>query len=111
MSYVGRDFSPAEQSESLIYGLDFCNDLTEGESLVGAVWEVIVREGADPDPGSHLIGAPMLVTPDGTTAQTATTQRIEGLLPDVTYTVRAVVTTSLANKLSLWSHVAGEPVE
>lgn len=111
MAYAGRDFSPAEQAESQIYGLDFVNDLQEGESLVEAVWEVIVREGADPDPGSHLVGDPMLVTPDGTTTQTATTQRIEGLLPDVNYTVRAVVTTSRENKLSLWSHVQGEPVE
>jgi hypothetical protein len=111
MAYAGRDFSPAEQAESLIYGLDFCNDLQEGESITEAIWEVLVREGMDPDPGSHLIGDPMLVTPEGTTVQTATTQRIEGLLPDVTYTLRAVVTTSLENKLSLWSHVAGEPVE
>jgi hypothetical protein len=111
MAYAGRDFSPAEQAESLIFGLDFVNDLSEGESLVEATWELVVRYGADPDPNSHLVGDPMLVTPEGTTLQTATTQRIEGLLPDVTYTVRAVVTTSLENKLSLWSHVAGEPVE
>lgn len=109
--YCGRDFSPAETAESLIYGLDFVNDLAEGESLTGATWEVLVREGADPDPDSHIVGVPALVTPDGTTAQTATTQRIAGLLPDVIYTIRAVVTTSLGNSLSLWSHVQGEPVE
>ena len=111
MAYAGRDFSPAEQAESLIYGLDFVNDLREGESLVEATWEVLVREGEDPDPSSHLVGDPVLVIPEGTTVQTATTQRIEGLLPDVTYTVRAVVVTSLENKLSLWTHVQGEPVE
>ena len=111
MAYVGRDFSPAEQAESLILGLDFVNDLSDGESLTGATWELLVRSGTDPDPSSHLVGDPILVTPDGTSVQTATTHRIEGLLPDVTYTVHAVVTTSLDNKLSLWSHVAGEPVE
>jgi|KBSMisStaDraftv2_1062788.scaffolds.fasta_scaffold00048_28 hypothetical protein len=111
MAYAGRDFSPVEQAESLIYGLDFVNDMREGEALTGAVWEVIVRDGIDPDPNSHLVGDPVLVVPEGTTMQTATTQRIEGLLPDVTYTVRAVVTTSMDNKLSLWSHIQGEPVE
>jgi hypothetical protein len=109
--YVGRDYSPAEQAESLIYGLDFVNDLSEGESLTEATWELLVRSGTDLDPNSHLIGTPSLVTPDGTAAQTATMHRIEGLLPDVTYTVRAVVRTSLDNTLSLWTHVTGEPVE
>jgi hypothetical protein len=109
--YCGRDFSPAEQAESRLYGLDFVNDLSDGESLTGATWDVSVRYGEDPDPNSHLVGDPNLVTPEGTTTQTATTQRIEGLLPDVTYTVRAVVTTSLENKIQLWTHVAGEPVE
>lgn len=87
------------------------NDLAEDETLTAAFWELIVREGVDPNPHSHLIDAPALVTPDGTTAQTATMQRIAGLLPDVRYTVRAVVTTSLGNTLSLWSHIQGESVE
>jgi hypothetical protein len=109
--YVGRDFSPAEQAESLLYGLDFVNDLAEGESLTEATWELVVREGVDPDPNSHLVDDPTLVIPEGTDTQTATMQRIGGLLPDVTYTARAVVTTSAGNTLSLWSHIQGEPVE
>jgi hypothetical protein len=111
MSYVGRDFSPAEQVESRQYGLDLVNDISEGETLTAAAWELIVREGVDPDPNSHLVGSPALVTPDGTTAQTATTQRIAGLLPDVLYTVRAIATTSLGNTVSVWTHISGEPVE
>lgn len=109
--YAGRDFSPAEQTESLIYGLDFCNDVSEGEVLTGVAWELTVREGVDPAPMSHLVGAPALVTPEGTTAQTATTQRIAGLLPDVLYTAQAIATTSLGNTFSLWSHISGQPVE
>lgn len=109
--YAGRDFSPAEQAESLILGLDFVNDLAEGESLTGTAWELVVREGVDPDPNSHLIGDPQIAAPNGTGVATATTQRIQGLLPDVTYTVRAVVATSMGNTLSLWSHIQGEPVE
>lgn len=109
--YAGRDFSPAEKAESQQYGFDFVNDLSEGESLTAATWTLIVREGADPTPNARLVGAPALVIPEGTTVQTATKQRIAGLLPDVIYTVRAVVTTSAGNTLSLWSHIAGEPVE
>jgi len=111
MSYCGRDFSPAEQAESLIYGLDFVIDLSEDEVLTEAAWEISVRHGVDPAPMSHLIGDPELVVPGGATRQTATTQRIAGLLPDVTYTVRAIVKTSAGNTYSLWSHVSGQPVE
>jgi hypothetical protein len=79
--------------------------------LATATWTLLVREGVDSNPSSHLVGAPLLVTPEGGTLQSATTQRIAGLLPDVTYTVRAVVTTTLGNTKSLWSHIQGEPVE
>lgn len=109
--YVGRDFSPAEQDESLVYGLDFAGDLGPSEHITSATWTLIVRMGADPTPEDHLIGGPTLSTPTGTTVQSATTQRIAGLLPDVTYTARAVVGTNQGNTLSLWSHIQGEPVE
>jgi hypothetical protein len=109
--YVGRDFSPFEQIENQELGLDFVPDLKEGETLTTAIWSLEVRYGTDPAPNSHLVGATALVTPDGTSAQTATTQRIAGLLPDVTYTVRVVATTSRGNTVSLWSHIPGEPVE
>ena len=79
--YAGRDFSPAEQDESIPYGLDFVDQLAPGETLTAAVWTLIVREGEDPDPNSHIIGAPTLETPDGTTLQTATRQRIAGVRP------------------------------
>ena len=109
--FVGRDFSPMEQDESRELGLDFVMDISEDEVVTAAVWELEVREGVDPAPMSHLIGSPVLVTPDGTGMQTATKQRVAGLLPDVTYTVRAIVTTDKGNTVSLWSHIRGEPVE
>lgn len=111
MAYVGRDFSPAETSESQEFGLDFVHDLKDGEVLISAVWELTVREGSDPTPQDHLIDAANVVTPPGTFVASATTQRIGGLLPNVTYTARAVAETSLGNTLSLWSHIRGEPVE
>lgn len=79
--------------------------------MTSAVWTLTVIQGVDANPNSHLNGAPTLVTPAGTTRQTATQQRIEGLLPDVTYTARVVVVTSLNETVSLWSHIQGEPVE
>ena len=111
MAYVGRDFTPAQPTESREYGLDFVHEMTEGETLTGATWELIVRRGEDPDPASHLLGDPILVTPDGTTLQTATKQRIANILPDVLYTVNVTVTTSKGNTVSNFTHLAGEPVE
>jgi hypothetical protein len=109
--YVGAEFSPAEQIESDVYGLDFVNDLDEGETLVSAAWYLTVVQGTDPTPNSHLVGVAELVTPEGTSAQTATQQRISGLLPDVTYAVQAVVTTSEGNTKALFSHIQGVDVE
>lgn len=111
MSYIGRDFSPAQQTEDREYTIDFVNTLKEGEELVGATWELIVRRGTDPDPASHLIGDPTLVTPEGTTLTTATTQRIAGVLPDVLYTVNVTVTTNANNTVSDFTHLEGTPVE
>lgn len=109
--YVGRDFSPLETVESRWLGLDFVNDIDDGEELQSASWELSVRQGVDPSPMSHLIGGPILVVPDGSNLQTGTKQRVGGLVADVTYTVRAVVTTTGGNVVSLWSHISGEPVE
>jgi hypothetical protein len=100
-----------ETAESEVFGLDFVNDLDEGETLTGATWNLTVIQGTDATPNTHLSGSPTLVIPDGTTRQTATQQRITGLLPNVTYTAQAVVTTSSGNTKSLWSHIRGEPIE
>lgn len=108
--YCGRDFSPAQQNESELYGLDFVNDLVAGEALTSAAWTLTVTNGVDGTPSSHLIGSPTLVTPDGTTVQTETDQRIQGLLPDVTYAVQAVAVTNKGNTKTLYSHVRGVDV-
>ena len=108
--YAGRDFSPAEQIESQIFGFDLVNDLDPGEFLTTATWSLTVVQGTDGSPASHLIGSPLLLIPQGSTIVTATQQRIAGLLPDVLYLVRAVCSTSGANVKSLWSHIQGEAV-
>lgn len=112
--YAGRDFSPAEQVESETFGLNFVNDFTSGEvisTIVGGAWGISVVQGSDGNAISHVIGSATIVVPDGSTASTATIQRISGLLPDVKYAVQAVVTTSLGNTKALYSHILGQEVE
>ena len=75
--------------------------------MQAATWSLTVISGTDANPGSHLQGPPVLSTPDGSTLQTATLQAIGGLLPDVTYAVRAVVSTNFGNVTSYWSHIRG----
>lgn len=112
--FVGRDFSPQETVESETFGLNFVNDLTSGETIstvVGSTWNISVVQGTDTNASAHIIGSASIVIPDGATSNIATVQRISGLLPDVVYMVQAVVTTSLGNTKSLWSHIYGETVE
>lgn len=96
--YVGRDFDVADSGESEVYTLDFVNDLAASDSLATVTWSLSVNQGTDPSPNSHLSGSAVI-------AGTQTLQRISGLLPGVNYKVEAVVTTTLGNTVSLWSHV------
>lgn len=90
------------------------NDCTAGETIstvVGSAWNISVGQGTDSTASTHIIGGASIVIPDGATSLLATTQRISGLNPGVVYIVQAVVTTSLGNTKSLWSHVFGERVD
>lgn len=96
--YVGRDFSPADPVESDVYAFDFRKDLAAGETLSSATFVLSVIDGTDSTPGSRLTGVALV---SGTQAR----QRIAGLLPDTTYRLEAVVTTSQANTKALWSRI------
>lgn len=113
--YCGRDFSPADVVESDVYGFNFVNDLQQGELLTGITSFLITvapeSPGTDPLVASRLIGAAALAIPPGETTVIGIIQRIATLQPNVIYTVQAVVTTSLANTKSLFSHIFGEAVE
>jgi len=109
--FVGRDFSPQEPEESEVLGLDFVNDLQRDETLMNSVWEMTVANGIDTDPSAHLEGPSFVVEPDGSSAKTATIQRVGGLVPGVNYKVRAIVVTTLGNTVSLWSHIRGVGTE
>jgi len=105
--YMGRDFSPQEQQESEVFGMDFVNDLEHEEQLLASKWTIEVVQGNDPTAQVHLEGPCTEVVPFGSNLKTATIQRIGGLWPDVTYKVEATVITNQGNTRSLWSHVRG----
>lgn len=105
--YLGRDFSPQEQQESEVFGLDFVNDLEQEEQLLSSGWTIAVVQGFDPTPQVHLEGPSIVVVPFGSNLKTATVQRIGGLWPDVTYKLEATVVTNQGNTRSLWSKVRG----
>ena len=105
--YVGRDFSPQENGESEVIGLDFINDLEHNETLLSVKWTIKVTQGFDPDPVIHLEGPGIVIVPFQSNAKTGAIQRIGGLWPDVTYAVTATAVTSLGNTRSLWSHIRG----
>jgi hypothetical protein len=105
--YLGRDFSPQEFGESEVFGMDFVNDLDDGEQLLSSTWTISVTQGQDPNPKVHLQGPPLIVVPLGSNLKTATIQRIGGLWANVTYVVQAVVVTDRANTRNLWTHIRG----
>lgn len=100
-----------KQTESKVLGFDFVNDIGEEDTIASAVWTVTVIRGTDSNPSNLLQGPPRLVTPNGSTLQTATVQQIGSVLPDVTYALEALATTTLGEVVSLYSHVRGENVQ
>ena len=101
--YCGRDFSPADNSDSELYALDFVNDLPAGDSIIGGALTLTVYRGTDADPSSRLAGG---FSVDGTKV----IQRIRNLTAGVIYTLQIVVTTQQGNSISLFSHIPCEPV-
>ena len=104
--YVGLDFSPQEPEESEVIGLDFVYDVDHDETLLSSTWDMWVVAGVDPNP-NHFEGPSMEVVPIGSSLKTGTVIRIGGLLPGVTYRVRAKVVTTKGNSRNLWSHIRG----
>jgi hypothetical protein len=105
--YAGRDFSPQETQESEPIGLDFVNDLDDGEFLMSSVWDMAAVSGLDLTPELRLEGPSIVIEPEGSNDKTATVQRVGNLVPGVTYRVRATVITTYGNTRSLWSHIRG----
>lgn len=114
--YAGTNYSPADEVESEVFGLNFVNDLNlnDGEiitSITGGAFTIAVAStspGTDPAPTSHLIGSAAIVVPEGATTMIAVVQRISGLLPNVIYVIGAVVGTNLGNTKQLFTYLNGE---
>lgn len=104
--YVGNDFDPSDTGEDEIYEFNFTLRLATGETIQSAIWTCKVAAGTDPSPASHLQGSPA-TSPDGTRTQIL----IGGLIPSNKYLLEAMITTSLGQEKSLWSHVTcSDPV-
>jgi hypothetical protein len=57
--YVGRDFDPANPTESKVYSLDFVYTLQSGETINSVTSiDLTVFQGMDANPNSHLTGNP-----------------------------------------------------
>jgi hypothetical protein len=105
--YCGRDYSPQENGESEVLGLDFVNDIDHDEVLISSVWDISVIAGVDANPTAHLQGPSVVIVPKDGSVKTGTIQRVGGIVPGVTYRVRAQVITTRGNIRSLWSHIRG----
>jgi hypothetical protein len=86
------------------------NDVDHDETLLSSVWQMTVVSGVDPKP-DHREGPCTEVVPKGSTLKTGTVQRVGGLVPGVTYKVRALVVTTKGNSRNLWSHIRGVGTE
>lgn len=104
--YVGRDFDPANPTESQVYSMDFTNDLQSGEAINTAAIALTVFQGTDSNPSLHLAGNPSI-------SGAVVSQRVGGsgapggnLVAGVTYTIAYTITTTLTNTLTLYSRIA-----
>lgn len=92
------DFSDTAPARSEVYTIDFARDLGSGDSIASAVWQIISPTRADEAAASRAVGDPVIV---GTTVS----QTAVGLRSGVQYVMRALVTTTQGNSISLFSHV------
>lgn len=98
--YVGNDFSDAAPSEIRTFTFDFTNDLASGETVLSALWfcEVAAEEeGEDATPGDRVSGSVSVASP-------LVSQKIANMVAGVVYRQRCLATTSLGNKLEVYSH-------
>lgn len=97
--YTGQNWDATNPTESQVYSYDFVNDLASGETLTGLpTFTLTVFQGVDATPSSRLSGSAGI---NGSICS----QRVAGLLGNVTYTLTCTVSTSLSNTLTLFSHI------
>lgn len=96
-------FSSINPDESEVFAFDFVKDLPFEDSIASIKSiTLVVANGTDPNPGSHITGQ--------ATADTTVSARLTGLLAGVTYVFAAEVNTTNGNILELWGYIACVPV-
>lgn len=104
--YVGSDYSPSDNPESEIYGLDFVNDLPSGDSITSATWTCLVANDSqvtDPSPSSRIVGG-------ATITGTVVEGRFSAFVTGCKYVLKATIGTAQGNTLINYSHVTAEVV-
>ncbi len=98
-----RDFDVADPEDDQFYGIDFVNDLADGDSIASANVLLTLKSGDDPDPSSHLGSSAFVL---GTIVEA----RIMGLIAGNVYTLQIVAATTLGDRVSLWANIPCQPV-
>lgn len=103
--YIGRDFNfPADSTESYILGIDFVNDLPQGDSISGSTISCAVA----PDSPENDASAPSRLTAGPFVNGTVVSGRFAGLQNNVKYILTFTVTTTQGNTLVDYTHMFGE---
>lgn len=104
--YVGADFSPIDASENILEGIDFVNDLPEGNTVASCV---VTCENApntaviDPSPSSRITAGPFV-------SGTQVSVRLATCIANVTYRLIFVATTNAGDVYTLYSNIYCESV-
>ncbi len=105
MAQARGQFSPINEGESEVFGLDFTRDLPSGDSVI-TISDVTLTKaggvGVDPSPDSRLDGPATLVN-------NVVSQRITDPVASVIYKLTIYVATAQGNVLDLWSYVTCVP--
>jgi hypothetical protein len=99
--YTGHDFTPLASDERITLTFDFANNMRPGSEIIHSVWTCDLVSGTDETPADRL---------DGPSAYqgTLSMQRVTGLQAGAKYRLRALVTTSYGDTMSLFSHCTGK---
>lgn len=102
--YAGTDFPPATPADDQPYTIDFINDLQTGETITSATVTLLLEQGVDPDPSSHLPSSYFI------TNGTMVSQRVRGLIAGNIYTLSITANGSLGFSDNLFSRIAVQAV-
>lgn len=104
--YLGVDYFPFDAAESIVLGIDFVNDLADGDSVNTATITCIVAQDSqvpDPTPSARITGGPFYV------GDTIVTFRFASPVAGAKYLITVTVTTTVgAEIVSDYTHLPSE---